>query len=284
MGKPRRRANKGKDKAPGKGIPPLLSELPGSFPQRFYGIIPAYSSQHILEGISARSGVADMTHHLPPVFPTPEQHAEFIKRLVSTKKTRYKYLQLTSHNRVAYHQTLRFMHTLGGLRHVKESGTFPSEEMYGDYAISRGMMHDSIIAWPWVLLDALQLDWITGDIQYDGPTSIRVIDLKLAGMDEECSVCLDALNKALRWKPNTITFACSHTLHFECFMEMWNSESSCTACPVCRNPINVEEVTPRDGCVYVQTDNKCIGARTVQQFVPYSCRSRVADVSASPGA
>ena len=76
--------------------------------QKLVGLIPEYKSSQVFQ-ILNKPGIADMTPYLPRIFMSIEEHVCFLQRLNKKEKTRYKYIQITEVNRMAFHQTLRMM-------------------------------------------------------------------------------------------------------------------------------------------------------------------------------
>lgn len=242
----RKRIKKKKEETTADAPPPLsvLADYWGTPGQCMYGVIPQYTSSSVIDGLSQRKGIADMTPYMPNKFMSQEDHEAFLKRLVNAKKTRYKYVQLTASNCEAFHQTIRLIRCENVMTNIVTHGTLPQQFDVTDRTSSKLLDGStSFIAWPWFIFDTTTGGLSCGDERYDITNSIRCIDQYLGacqGAPPECCVCLDPLCEHTNFRgSNVVHLECFHTIHSTCFMELWKLGGNPT-CPICRTPIHLE--------------------------------------------
>ena len=76
------------------------------------------------------------------------------------------------------------------------------------------------------------------DLDADHDTQRLINDLLVtlsSGVDEECSVCLDSLVEP-------VITRCAHVFCQQCIMDVITSETSAPNCPLCRAPVNENDL------------------------------------------
>ena len=76
------------------------------------------------------------------------------------------------------------------------------------------------------------------DLDVDHDTNRLIKDLIMtlsSGSDEECSVCLDSLVEP-------VITRCAHAFCQQCIMDVMTSENLAPRCPLCRAPLNENEL------------------------------------------
>lgn len=76
------------------------------------------------------------------------------------------------------------------------------------------------------------------DLDTDHDTQRLINDLLVtlsSGVDEECSVCLDSLVEP-------VITRCAHVFCQQCIMDVITSETSAPNCPLCRAPVNENDL------------------------------------------
>lgn len=74
------------------------------------------------------------------------------------------------------------------------------------------------------------------DVDHDTQRLIKDLIMTLSsGSDEECSVCLDSLVEP-------VITRCAHVFCQQCIMDVVTSESLAPHCPLCRAPLNENEL------------------------------------------